>query len=139
MTTDLAPEFGRENVWQLGRARAGNARHALPVTLGGRMLGQGHSIEEYNKRLAEGWTIRTSRLTDAFSFEDWREKRPLAELLVRVSASGSVRLLQEGDKVRNLAGTRLISLVPPDAAPEEAAADESEASATAQSGQPNQA
>lgn len=139
VTTDLAPEFGRENVWQLGRARAGNARHALPVTLGGRMLGQGHSIEEYNKRLAEGWTIRTSRLTDAFSFDDWREKRPLAELLVRVSASGSVRLLQEGDKVRNLAGTRLISLVPPDAAPEEAASDESEASATAQSGQPNQA
>lgn len=118
VTTDLAPEFGRENVWQLGRARADNARHALPVTLGGKMLGQGHSLEEYNKRLAEGWTIRTSRLTEAFSFDDWRAKRPDAELLARVSASGSVRLLQERDKVRSLVGTRLISLVPP-ASPEE--------------------
>ena len=124
VTTDLAPEYGRENVWQLGRAKNGSARHALPSTLGGQMLGQGAPLEDLNLRLSEGWTIRTSRLTEDFTFEAWQEKRVNAVLLARVSASGAVQLLRRGDKIKSLPGTRLISLVPPQTTPVGGAGDQ---------------
>ena len=34
-TTDLAPEFGRNNIFQLRRDREHSNRHELPSTLGG--------------------------------------------------------------------------------------------------------
>jgi NhaP-type Na+/H+ or K+/H+ antiporter len=36
VTTDLAPEFGRNNIFQLRRDREHSSRHELPSTLGGR-------------------------------------------------------------------------------------------------------
>ena len=40
VTTDLAPEFGRNNIFQLRRDREHSGRHELPSTLGGgRFLG----------------------------------------------------------------------------------------------------
>uniref|UniRef100_UPI003563815C cation:proton antiporter n=1 Tax=Actibacterium sp. TaxID=1872125 RepID=UPI003563815C len=38
VATDLAPEFGRENVHQLKRAGQDISRHALPATLGGKKI-----------------------------------------------------------------------------------------------------
>ncbi|GAB4274471.1 MAG: sodium:proton antiporter [Pararhodobacter sp.] len=41
VATDLAPEFGRDNVFQLSRVKADNPRHALPAGLGGRVFAGG--------------------------------------------------------------------------------------------------
>jgi Trk K+ transport system NAD-binding subunit len=41
VTTDLAPEFGRNNVYQLQRDREHSSRHELPSTLGGRVFMDG--------------------------------------------------------------------------------------------------
>ncbi len=115
VTTDLAPEFGRDNVWQLTRSKAENARYALPASLGGRGIGNGATYDEFEQMLAEGWAFRTTRLTEEFSFEQWREKRPNAILLARLSPSGSLRLLAGEDTVKSIPGTRLISLLSPEA------------------------
>ena len=81
-------------------------------------------LDDLNLRLSEGWTIRTSRLTEDFTFEAWQEKRVNAVLLARVSASGAVQLLRSGDKIKSLPGTRLISLVPPQTTPVGGAGDQ---------------
>ena len=126
VTTNLAPEFGRAHVWQLAPLRADNPRHALPVTLGGKRLVPGLSHDRAAELMAQGWRFRLTRLTEEFGLEDWRAKHPQALLVARVSAGGSVRFLAEGDSVRSLAGTRLISFLPPaegaEAAPGGAAA-----------------
>lgn len=51
VTTDLAPDFGRNNIYQLRRDREHSSRHELPSTLGGRpFLGE----ETYSSSLADG-------------------------------------------------------------------------------------
>ena len=43
VATDLAPEFGRDKVWQLPREKSESQRHSLPVTLGGQRIGDGRT------------------------------------------------------------------------------------------------
>ncbi|MGL4280723.1 MAG: cation:proton antiporter [Albidovulum sp.] len=45
VATDFGPEFGRENCWQIARARSENARHALPTQLGGRDFAGGRTFD----------------------------------------------------------------------------------------------
>lgn len=122
VATDLAPEFGRAKVWQIARAKEGKARHALPAQLGGRGFGAGRTQAEFEALLAEGWTFRVTRLTEEFGFEDWREKRPGAILLGRLSEKGDFSFVKEEKLPKSPPGTRLISLLPPGTVIEEAAA-----------------
>lgn len=126
VATDLAPEFGRSKVWQIARAKGGQSRHALPAQLGGRSFGNGRTQPEFEALLAEGWTFRLTRLTEAFGFEDWRKKRPTAILLARIGEKGDFDFVREDKPPRTGSGTRLLSLLPPgtvveDAPPEVAA------------------
>lgn len=51
VATDLVPEFGRENVFQLRRTREDGARHAKPPTLGGRRIGGEFDHAEIARRI----------------------------------------------------------------------------------------
>lgn len=113
VATDLAPEFGRENVFQIGRVGDGAARHALPATLGGRRFGAGGSFDDLERMMAEGWTFRVTRLSEEFGYEDWRGKRSDAVLVARLSAAGELKFLTAEETPRSAAGTRLLSLLPP--------------------------
>ncbi|GAA3874652.1 sodium:proton antiporter [Celeribacter arenosi] len=97
VATDLGPEFGRENVWQIARAKADGVRHALPSQLGGRAFGGSLSFEDIEKRFIDGWRIRVTRLTEEFTFDDWRKKRPDAVLLGRITDSGGFERFTRGD------------------------------------------
>ena len=113
VATDLAPEFGRDNVFQLPRTQGENARYALPATLGGKSFGDGKVFDDYEKLLRDGWTIRVTRLTGEYSFDDWRAARPEAVLLARVAPGGALRFIV-GDVVSKVPPeTRLIALHPP--------------------------
>ncbi|MHC0052663.1 cation:proton antiporter [Actibacterium sp. D379-3] len=114
VATDLAPEFGRENVFQLKRAKQDSTRHALPATLGGRALGAGQGYYELNRLISEGWTFRVPRLTEEFTLAQWREKNPEAMLLGRIAPGGGLRLLSEGEEFRAIPDTRLIVMMPPE-------------------------
>ncbi|NDV01561.1 cation:proton antiporter [Pseudoroseicyclus tamaricis] len=128
VATDLAPEFGRENVWQLRRAREDSPRHALPASLGGRTpLGE-KSLGELEGMMAEGWRARVTKLTEEFTFDDWRARQPEALVFAVINDDG-LKILGPEDEVKSTDGTRLVALVPPDAAPaieEEKEAEERE-------------
>lgn len=113
VATDLGPEYGRESIWQLSRNRENVARHALPATLGGRPLKGTPTLNQLNQRLAEGWTLRSTRLTAEYSLDDWRKDRPHAEPLLVINDKGVLSFVEENDSLRDVAGQRIVSLIPP--------------------------
>ncbi|MBS1304170.1 sodium:proton antiporter [Loktanella sp. SALINAS62] len=114
VATDLAPEFGRENVFQVERVKTDGARHTLPATLGGRPIGHRATYDEWNRLVRQGWTFRITRLTAEFTLKDWQEKRPRSHLVGRILPNGDFKLLQEDEEIRGLPDTRLIALRPPE-------------------------
>ncbi|HQU68278.1 MAG TPA: sodium:proton antiporter [Albidovulum sp.] len=113
VTTDFGPEFGRENCWQIARTGSESARHALPTQLGGRPFAAGRTYDELEAMMAEGWTVRATRLTVEFGRADWRAMNPEAVLLCTLDPRGTPRI-HGGAKDPDLApGSRVISLAPP--------------------------
>jgi len=115
VATDLAPEMGHEKVFQVTREKSEQVRHALPATLGGRPLGDGATYREMELRVWQGWQFRLTGLTEEFTLEDWRAKRPDAMLIGVIGAGGALRLVGPDDKVEAGAGARLLTLRPEDA------------------------
>ncbi|WP_417242634.1 cation:proton antiporter [Celeribacter sp.] len=91
VATDLAPEFGRDQTWQIARHRGEQARHALPTQLGGRPFGAGKTFRELEDLHIGGWRISATALTAEFTFEDWKEGRTGAHLLGYISTDGDVK------------------------------------------------
>jgi hypothetical protein len=113
VTTDLAPEFGRDKVWQLPRLKSESQRHALPVTLGGRRIGDGKTYDDLETLLAAGWTVRSTRLSAEYGYQAWREDRPDSVLLCVIAASGELRFVSADSKRIPATGARLLALSPP--------------------------
>lgn len=112
VATDLAPEFGRDNVFQLRRVREGSSRHALPPTLGGRAIGGDMTFFEVNARLAEGWEFRVTPITEEFGYDQWRAENPEGIAHALLTAEGRLRVLGPESKISPVAGARLLALVP---------------------------
>ena len=113
--TDFGPEFGRNNVFQLGRQKEGASDpYGLPVTIGGRMLFRsGATFEELEQRALEGWVFTRTRLTDEFSFDDYLEQRVEGtELLADLSKDGSVKLSTMNERPKGRSGDTLLSFAP---------------------------
>lgn len=113
VATDLAPEYGRDMIWQLSRVRD-RSRHALPNQLGGRRLAGNPTFELVNRRIAEGWTLRTTRLTEEYGFDNWREDRPDAEIVLIISQKAGIHFRQPDQEMRPVRGDWLISFQPPE-------------------------
>ncbi|KFE34431.1 cation:proton antiporter [Thioclava atlantica] len=123
VATDLAPEFGRDKVWQLPRQKDDRERHALPTQLGGRRFGDGRTLQGWEDRLAEGWRFRVTRITEEYGLPEWRAKRPRAEPLMVVSPKGDLRFVTDPEALKVEPGGRIISLLPPEAVEEEVTAN----------------
>ncbi|MEY1555836.1 cation:proton antiporter [Yoonia sp. R2331] len=114
VATDLAPEFGRDNVFQIARATSDNARHQLPSTLGGKGMGLDATFAEMERMFRAGWTFRTTRLTEEFTLEDWRAERPDARLVARISAKGEIKLIARDEDVKPAPDVRVLAFRPPE-------------------------
>ena len=113
VATDLAPEFGREAVYQLAGDKIDSRRHALPVGLGGQLFASGLTFDDLDQRMIDGERIGVTRLTEEFSLADWRAARPGALLLGWIAAGGALTIATAGRTPSKLAaGTRLIALGP---------------------------
>ncbi|WP_254700547.1 cation:proton antiporter [Sulfitobacter sp. BSw21498] len=115
VTTDLAPEFGRENVFQVMREKSESSRHQLPRTLGGRPLGLDATHAELRQLVAEGWQFRSTRLSEEFTLEDWRTESPDARLLAQITTSGEIKFIRKNEEFKGGAGIQVIALRPPEA------------------------
>ena len=121
--TDFGPEFGRNNVFQLGRTDdGGDDPHALPPTLGGRMLFQsGASYFALERKMREGWIFTRTKLSNEYSFDDYLETRADgAELLTDIRADGSLTFSTVAARPKGKPGDVLLSFAPEKAGTEEA-------------------
>ncbi|SDG21891.1 cation:proton antiporter [Sulfitobacter delicatus] len=112
VATDLAPEFGRENVFQLKRVRESSSRHALPATLGGQVIGGGKTYFEANALIREGWEFRVTGLSEEFTLEQWREKNPEGILIAELEKGGKLRFLGPDAEPKNTTDVEILSLMP---------------------------
>ncbi|MEX3315622.1 cation:proton antiporter [Sulfitobacter sp. PS-8MA] len=112
VATDLAPEFGRENVFQLQRVRESSSRHALPATLGGQVIGGGKTYFESNALIAQGWEFRVTSLSEEFTLEQWLEKHPEAILIAELESNGNLRFLGPEKEPKNSTDGEILSLLP---------------------------
>ncbi|WP_081967500.1 sodium:proton antiporter [Paracoccus halophilus] len=115
VATDLAPEFGREAIWQLARHKEDRPRHALPSQLGGRTVNGNRTLAQYLDLLAEGWIFRATRLTEEYTLDDWRQSRPEVIPLAVVDR-GKLQFVGDPDRMEGRADMHIISLIPPETA-----------------------
>jgi NhaP-type Na+/H+ or K+/H+ antiporter len=113
VATDLGPEMGRDAIWQLSRVKD-NSRHALPAQLGGQRIVGKMTFEDVNRRLAEGWGLRSTRLTDEYDLEAWESERPGAEPFVVVTKGGDLRFLGPDQPVAANSGDWVTAFLPPE-------------------------
>lgn len=115
VATDLSPEYGRENVFQIMREKSDSARHQLPRTLGGQKFGPDMPYDALEQLMQQGWTFRLTRLTDEYGFEAWRSDHPESILLGWIPEGKSIRLVRYDTDVKDASEVRLIALRPADA------------------------
>ncbi|MEL6679091.1 MAG: sodium:proton antiporter, partial [Pseudomonadota bacterium] len=112
--TDLGPEFGRNQVFQVGRHEGREDDRDLPVTLGGRGFGPGWSVDEYGERYGAGWRFRVTKLTEAFGPEAYREANPDAVVLGAIGKGGGLRFSDPKQTVELKATDRVLAFSPPE-------------------------
>jgi hypothetical protein len=113
--TDFGPEFGRGNVFQIGRPDSGESRYSLAVTLGGRpLLNQLGGFRELNERIAAGWGFRRTTLSDDFDEAQLRAQLGDEGRLV-LARRGSRLLWLNGDEPPKLTDADVVLSFVPDA------------------------
>jgi hypothetical protein len=105
--------MGRDAVWQISRMRD-HSRHALPAQLGGQRLAGRPTFESVNQRLAEGWTLRSTRLSEEYGFDEWQAERPGAEPFAIVTGAGVLSFVGPDQPLAVQAGDWIIAFLPPE-------------------------
>lgn len=111
--TDLGHRYGREFVYQPTRLQNLTRRHALPATLGGRILRGGLSYYDLNQRIAEGWGFHATGITDEFTLKDWQAHNPEALPFGCYAGKGALRIFDEENGISVPSGSQIIALTPP--------------------------
>ncbi len=106
--TDFGPEFGRGEVFQVGRHEDDD--HNLPVTLGGRALGSGLSFEELSGRVEAGHEFTITGLDETHDLEAFLAERPSAEILATIAGSGAIQFLAKDQTPKAAAGDQVLWL-----------------------------
>lgn len=107
--TDFGPEFGRGNVYQIGR-HASEDERAMPVTIGGRALGSGLSYEEMSQRLSDGYEFVLTGLSEDYGFDQYLSERAGAELIGLIAPNGTISFFADGQKPSAVAGDQVLAL-----------------------------
>jgi NhaP-type Na+/H+ or K+/H+ antiporter len=114
--TDLAPELGRSNVYQTGNHEAGDHPRKRSFTLGGRtLLRSGADTDDLERRMFAGWTFQKTRLTAAYTFDDFLATRSSdAETLLVLKADGRIVFATHEERPKAADGDVVLTFVPPE-------------------------
>jgi NhaP-type Na+/H+ or K+/H+ antiporter len=109
--TDFGPEFGRQNVYQVGRAEAGEGNKDLPPTLGGRSFGSGLKFHDLLKKMQTGWQFRSTNLTPEYDYDAYLAKRPQSEVLGFITEKRELIINSENDEPTKRTAGEVLALV----------------------------
>ncbi len=110
--TDFGPEFGRNNVFQIGRHEALEGERDMPVTLGGRTFGAGLSFEEFAAKRREDWVFSRTRIGAEYGFEQYLKDREDSVILGIIRDKGALQVAGR-DGVKDVRpGDRLLAYGP---------------------------
>jgi len=126
--TDFAPEFGRSNVFQVGRHEIKSDMRAVPNTLGGRAIANGQPSDALRQKQLEGWRFSATELSDAYGLDAYLSSRPRADILAVIRKSGLL-FLSPNQPIKAGAGDVMLAYLPK-AQPDEARATAEAAPAT---------
>ncbi len=110
VATDLGPDFGRDNAFQVARITPHGARHALPASLGGRRFGAAETIETLNDKIEAGWYFTIDKLAETDKLEDWRKAHPDAIPIAQILTQGEMRMVTAGDQADDKAVAQVIAM-----------------------------
>lgn len=116
VATDLAPEFGRNQVYQLS-SRAGDEddRRAVSHTLQGKsFLRSGLGLDDLLRRHYAGWTFQRTRLTEEFGPESLTKSMAEDAMIVAVvKKSGELVFRSEDAPLKPATGDTVLVYGPP--------------------------
>ena len=113
---ELAHLFGRANVHQLPDSSGENGRWALAHHLRGRLLfGKDMTYWEIEGRTMRGAVVKKTKLTDEFTWQDFRNHYgPTAVLLFVLSGKDSLSICTADQAIEPKPGQTVVALVEPD-------------------------
>ena len=113
--SEFAPEIGTDSVYQLGEADGDDDPRKLPALLKGRALfASGFGADDVQRRQAEGWVFRKTKLSDQFRLADAKKVLPRgASMLMLVRPSGRMRFFTHAAAPEPQPGDTVISFAPP--------------------------
>jgi NhaP-type Na+/H+ and K+/H+ antiporter len=105
--------FEKENLYQLSPATKEDEREFSPQHLRGRFLfGKNITYEHITKRTREGAAIKSTNITDKFSYEDFRKKHGESTIpLFLITGNRKLVPLTSEDKIMPEKGSILIALI----------------------------
>ena len=109
LCADLAPEFGRNNVFQIDRHESSLKEGDLPVTIGGRTLARGYPFEYFARNHSEGWEFRLTNISAEYPLVRYKETRPEAEILAVVSPNGTLKFAGPEHLPKAVDGDRILA------------------------------
>ena len=115
------PEFGRHRVFRLrvreAAANGDRRREQSDAIRADRLFGADVTLGAFERKLDEGWRIKSTRLSEAFGLEAFRKTHGAdALVLFCVDEQGRLRVASESRKLEAKSGCSLTALVPPAAA-----------------------
>jgi len=113
--SEFAHEIGRDAVYQLGEPGDADDRQAMPETLRGRALFKsGYGVDEIGERLARGWQLRKTKLSENFRFEDAKDVLPpSADMVLLLKEDGRMQFFTHAARPKPGPGDTVISFAPP--------------------------
>jgi NhaP-type Na+/H+ or K+/H+ antiporter/outer membrane protein OmpA-like peptidoglycan-associated protein len=112
--SEFAHEIGRDAVYQIGQQGDDDDRQSMPEALRGRALFEsGYGIDDIAERLAQGWQLRKTKLSDSFKFEDAKDVLPpSANLLMLLKGDGRMQFFTHAARPNPGPGDTVISFAP---------------------------
>ena len=112
--TNFAPELGRSHVFQIAGEEK-SERKSVAFTLGGRILTKiPHSLGELRQALFDGQQFQSTKLTETFGFDAYKDTRPEnTDILLWMKPGGALVFPAASKDAKPQAGDVLISFGPP--------------------------
>ena len=114
--------FGRANIFQLSFKRAGHARHESvgPNQRGRLIFDRGTSWTQLNEAFAKGATVKATKLSAEFTYEDLRDRYGVYAIpLFLITEKGELFVIAPDNQIEPGADDTIITLIPGEKAAEQ--------------------